>query len=182
LVDIFPFFSCLFSLYHGLMVGSRGSLPLLYPYFYFPVWIFLGTASRIWLRRERERSHLLLGFPGLSGGFIYAHTPFGGWRGSVGKAFGKLGSGRAKRCCLLVVSKSGWSGRFGSVFVRGCRATCLSVCGIRVLGAERVGLFPACFLAYRLFPARALAAARRFCMPDMKRASTSEQASCDYGN
>ena len=37
---IFPFFILSISLYHGLMVGSRGLLPLLYPYFYFPVWIF----------------------------------------------------------------------------------------------------------------------------------------------
>lgn len=117
---------------------------------------------------------------------LCAHTVWG-WRGSVGKAFGKLWSGRAKRCCLCVQVGLVRSVRFG--FRSGqagdkCFSNLLSVrklsCGIRVLGAERVGLFPSCFLAYRLSRLGLWRRRGVFVCQDMKQAS--EQAICDYGN
>ena len=101
LLSIFPpFFGFAVS---WVAVGGHGSLPLLYPYSCFSLFFlsgFLGTASRIWgfSRRGRGgiRSHLLAWVPWVSRVwrlhfcFILRQIPlslFGGWSGSVGKAF-----------------------------------------------------------------------------------------------
>ena len=132
------------SLYHGLMVGGCGLLPLLYPSIFLSG--FLGTASRIRFTAGGRRSHFLLRFPRVVWRVHLCVTTislFGAWWARLVKHSGTSGAGVQSVGCLLVSmsglpvgSSSYWTG--GRLVFDQLVTLCLfsrsrSCCGIGVL-------------------------------------------------
>lgn len=120
--ELGDFFSCpifhLASLYHGLTVDRPRLAPTFISFFFsfhFPVWIFMDCISdTATAERGNVRISCLLGFPGLSGGFIYC-APVWSLVGLGWQSIQDSGAGHACKALLCLLVSTSRNGSVGSV-------------------------------------------------------------------